>query len=175
MAPARIAALLLAAAAAPAAAAKHNVLYFIADDLRPEFLGPYGQKQLKTPNVDKLASEGLVFNAAYCQQAVCGPSRASFMTGRRPAHTNVFDNNKNFREVGVDSNGLPGSAWVTMPEHFKRSGWLTLGLGAIRFAYTHGRAACRWPLSACRCLRSEYELTQHARYCVDSVLRLRGH
>ena len=117
-----------AGASASPAAAKHNVLYFIADDLRPEFLGPYGQVQLKTPNVDKLASEGLVFNAAYCQQAVCGPSRASFMTGRRPAHTNVFDNNANFRVSGRDLNG-DGATWITMPEHFKRSGWLTLGLG----------------------------------------------
>lgn len=98
-------------AEAAVAATRHNVLYFIADDLRPEFLGPYGQMQLKTPNVDKLASEGLVFNAAYCQQAVCGPSRASFMTGRRPAHTNVFDNNANFRVSGHDSNG-DGSTWV---------------------------------------------------------------
>lgn len=70
-----------------------------------------GQAQLKTPNVDKLASEGLVFNAAYCQQAVCGPSRASFMSGRRPAHTNVFDNNANFRISGHDSNG-DGADWV---------------------------------------------------------------
>ena len=52
--------------------------YFVADDLRPEFLGGYGQEQMITPNVDKLAAESLVFNFAYCQQAVCGPSRASF-------------------------------------------------------------------------------------------------
>ena len=50
-------------------------------------------------------------------------------SGRRPAHTNVFDNNANFRTSGKTPDGQPGSAWVTMPEHFKNSGWLTLGLG----------------------------------------------
>jgi len=50
------------------------------------------------------------------------------MTGRRPAHTRVFDNNANFRDIGLDTNGA-GDSWVTMPEHFKKSGWLTLGLG----------------------------------------------
>ena len=109
------AAALAAALAAPVqAATKRNVLYFIADDLRPEFAAAFGQKQMLTPNVDKLASEGLVFNAAYCQQAVCGPSRASFMTGRRPAHTNIFGNSDSFREMGGDTNG-PGSSWITMP------------------------------------------------------------
>eukprot|EP01047_Picozoa_sp_COSAG01_P005331 COSAG01_NODE_181_length_22873_cov_12.951392_9_plen_364_part_00 len=112
-----------------AVAATHNVLYFVVDDLRPEFLGAYGQKGMLTPNVDKLASEALVFNNAYCQQAVCGPSRASFMSGRRPSHTNVFDNNANFREVGRTSGGAAGASWSTMPEHFKKSGWTTLGLG----------------------------------------------
>ena len=58
---------------------KMNVLYFISDDLRPEFMEAYGQAEAITPNVDKLARESLVFNSAYCQQAVCGPSRASFM------------------------------------------------------------------------------------------------
>ena len=50
------------------------------------------------------------------------------MTGRRPAHTNVYDNNANFREVGLDSNGA-GKMWTTMPEHFKQNGFITLGGG----------------------------------------------
>jgi iduronate 2-sulfatase len=81
-----------------------------------------------TPNIDKLSATGMVFENAYCQQAVCGPSRNSFMTGRRPHHTMVFGNSQSFREVGHDSNG-PGSEWITCPEHFKKSGWLTLGGG----------------------------------------------
>lgn len=89
---------------------------------------------MHTPNIDKLAATGLVFNRAsvhhsavpilivvhrYCQQAVCGPSRNSFMTARRPHHTNVFGNDgSSFRTKGQDSNGV-GSMWITMPEHFK--------------------------------------------------------
>eukprot|EP00729_Bicosta_minor_P014914 gene14914-3887_t len=50
-----------------------NVLYFVADDLRPEISGGYNQTVAHTPNIDKLAATGTVFNRAYCQQAVCGP------------------------------------------------------------------------------------------------------
>lgn len=108
---------------------QYNVLYFIVDDLRPEFMAAYGQSQMLTPNVDKLAQSGTVFVNAHCQQAVCGPSRASFMTGRRPHHTMVFDNSANFRTNSArDANG-PGSSWVTCPGHFKRSNFTTLGGG----------------------------------------------
>ena len=110
---------------------KYNVLYLIADDLRPEFSGVYGQAQVKTPNVDKLAAESLVFAKAYCQQAVCGPSRNSFMTGRRPHHTNVLGGTTgdDFRKVGIDASGSPGIDWTTLPGHFKKSGFTTLGGG----------------------------------------------
>ena len=107
----------------------NNVLYFVVDDFRPEVMAAYGQSQMITPNLDSLANSSLTFAHAYCQQAVCGPSRASFMTGRRPKHTNVFDNKQNFRESGVDATNAPGSDWVTMPEYFKNKGFLTLGLG----------------------------------------------
>ena len=116
------------AALAAAASQKYNVMYLIADDLRPEFLEAYDQKVMKTPNLDAFAAGGLVFEHAYCQFSVCGPSRASFMTSRRPHHTNVLDNKRNFRKVGNDANG-PGSSWITMPEHFKNAGFLTLGGG----------------------------------------------
>jgi len=111
-----------------AAAKPLNVLYFVIDDLRPEIAAGFGQKQMITPHLDKLVAEALTFENAYCQQAVCGPTRASFMTGRRPHHTNVFDNNANFRDIGQDINGH-GSKWVTMPEHFKLNNWTTLGGG----------------------------------------------
>lgn len=76
-----------------------------------------------------MSIDAVLFRQAYCQQAVCGPSRASFMTGRRPSRTLVFDNNANFRQTGVDSAGVAGAAWTTLPEHFKKSNWLTLGGG----------------------------------------------
>jgi len=111
---------------------QYNVLSLIADDLRPEFSGAYGQAQVKTPNVDAFAARSLVFAKAYCQQAVCGPSRNSFMTGRRPHHTNVVQGGAtgdDFRKAGIDANGVRGSDWTTLPGHFKNAGYTTLGGG----------------------------------------------
>jgi iduronate 2-sulfatase len=110
---------------------QYNVLYLIADDLRPQLAAAYGQKAMLTPNIDKLAASGSVFQRAYCSQAVCGPSRNSFMTGRRPHHTNVDATNTgdDFRTVGMDAAGKEGSQWITMPEHFKQHNFTTLGGG----------------------------------------------
>ena len=114
---------------------KYSVLYMIADDLRPEFAGPqpYGQSQAHTPSIDRLAASpgAITFAKAYCQQAVCGPSRNSFMTGRRPHHTNVMltKRGSDFRISGTDAGHVPGNRWITMPEHFKKNNWTTLGGG----------------------------------------------
>ena len=62
------------------AASKPNILFIAIDDMRPEF-GCYGSEFAITPNLDALASKGLLFENAYCQQAICSPSRASLMTG----------------------------------------------------------------------------------------------
>jgi hypothetical protein len=105
----------------------------IADDLRPEMAGPYAQKQAITPNIDAFAASAgaITFSNAYCQQAVCGPSRNSFMSGRRPHHTNVMGTRtgSDFRISGTDAAGLPGANWTTCPEHFKKNGFTTLGGG----------------------------------------------
>ncbi|MGL4631693.1 MAG: sulfatase-like hydrolase/transferase, partial [Leadbetterella sp.] len=70
---------------------KHpNVVFVAVDDLKP-LVGCYGQSQMITPNIDKLAKSGVVFLSNYCQQAVCAPSRASLLTGRRPSNLQVWD------------------------------------------------------------------------------------
>ena len=76
-------ALLVLPAAAQEPPARLNVLFVAVDDLKPA-IGCYGDPLAKTPNLDRLAARGVVFNRAYCQQAVCSPSRSSLMTGRRP-------------------------------------------------------------------------------------------
>lgn len=105
------------------AAEKRNVLFLIVDDLRPE-LGCYGNPIVKTPNIDRLARNGVTFTRAYCQQAVCTPSRTSFLTGLRPDTTKVYDNTRGeFRKLLPDV--------VTLPQFFRGQGYDTRGLGKI--------------------------------------------
>jgi len=100
---------------------KPNVLFIAVDDLRPE-LGCYGRKQIISPNIDKLASQGLVFERAYCQQAICMSSRGSLLSGCRPDTGNIWTN-RNVRNL------LPET--VFLPQHFKNNGYHTVGIGKI--------------------------------------------
>ena len=83
------------------------------------------------PNLNKFASESLVFKNTYVQQAVCGPSRNSFLTGRRPDQTKTWNFKTSFRQSGVDSAGRPGLLWTTLPQAFKQNGYISTGLGKI--------------------------------------------
>jgi choline-sulfatase len=103
-------------------AGKYNVLFIPVDDLKP-LLGCYGATQVKSPNIDALAARGTVFARAYCQQAVCSPSRASLMTGRRPDTTRVFDLVTHFRKAVPDA--------VTLSQHFKDNGYFAASVGKI--------------------------------------------
>ena len=99
-----------------------NVLFISIDDLRPE-LGAYGNTEIHTPNLDRLASEGTLFSNAFCQVAVCAPSRASIMTGLRPDSSRVWVLGDSFRK------NMPGV--VTIPQHFRKFGYHTVSMGKI--------------------------------------------
>ena len=107
---------------------KMNVLFILVDDLRPN-LGCYGDPIAVTPQIDALARRGVLFNHAYCQQAVCNPSRASMLTGLRPDETGVVNLQSHFRTKNPDV--------VTLPQWFKQNGYYTVGIGKT----THGTKA----------------------------------
>ena len=89
-----------------------NILFIAVDDLKP-LLGAYGHKDVKTPNIDKLAANGFVMQNNHCQQAVCGPSRASVLSGKRPDYTQIWDLKTKIRSIHPDI--------VTMPQYFKQN------------------------------------------------------
>jgi iduronate 2-sulfatase len=103
-------------------AQRPNILFIAVDDLRPE-LGCYGSSIAVSPNLDALAKEGLLFNRAYCQEAICRPSRASLMTGARPETTGLFHNYVSLRELQPDI--------LTLPQHFIANGYETAYCGKI--------------------------------------------
>jgi arylsulfatase A-like enzyme len=101
---------------------KPNILFIAVDDLKTE-LGAYGSRIAKTPNIDRLAATGTVFLANYCQQAVCGPTRASLMTGMRPDYTKVWDLKTRMRDMNPDI--------LSLPQHLIAQGYSTQGIGKI--------------------------------------------
>jgi len=106
-------------------ATQPNVLFILVDDLRNN-LGCYDDPFAVTPHIDALGQKGVIFNRAYCQQAVCNPSRTSMLTGLRPDETGVTDLETHFRE------NLPDV--TTLPQLFKNNGYLTLGAGKVYHA-----------------------------------------
>lgn len=110
------------------AAAKPNVLLICVDDLKP-LLGCYGDTLVKSPNIDRLAERGVLFEKAYCNQAVCSPSRNALLTGLRPQSLGIYDLATNFRKAVPDA--------VTLPQHFMNHGYRAEGLGKI-FHVGHG-------------------------------------
>ncbi|KAK7473861.1 hypothetical protein BaRGS_00034912, partial [Batillaria attramentaria] len=104
------------------ASPKPNVLFLVVDDLRPK-LGCYGDSGMVTPNIDNLASRSVRFERAYVQQALCNPSRSSFLTSRRPDTTRIFDLVTYFRRVSGN--------FTTLPQHFKNNGYITQSVGKI--------------------------------------------
>ena len=109
-------------------AEKPNVLLICVDDLKP-LLGCYGDKRIQSPNLDKLAARGLLFERAYCNQAVCAPSRNALLTGARSTTLGIYDLGTNFRQSVPDA--------ITLPQYFMQHGYRAEAMGKI-FHVGHG-------------------------------------
>lgn len=103
-------------------AQKPNILFIAVDDLKP-LLGCYGNTLVKTPNIDRLAKLATVFKSNYCQQAICGPTRASLMTGTRPDITKIWNLTTQMRDTNPNT--------LTLPQYLITQGYETSGIGKI--------------------------------------------
>lgn len=106
-----------------------NVVFILCDDLGYGDIGPYGQKKIKTPNLDALATSGMKFTQHYAGSPVCAPSRCVLLTGKHAGHAYIRDN----REIGAWTSGLgqlpiPDEE-ITLAECFKREGYATGAFG----------------------------------------------
>lgn len=99
-----------------------NVLFLISDDMRAE-LNVYGNRIVKTPNLDQLAKQGVLFERSYCQFPLCGPSRSSLLTGRNPTTIGLYGNREWFGATYPD--------WVSLPKYFRQNGYAALRSGKV--------------------------------------------
>ena len=125
-----VAAALLASAGTAHAqdAERPNVLMILVDDLKPAF-GTYGDTQVHSPNLDALAERGMRFDRAYCNQAVCAPSRNNLLVGQRSTTLGIYSLGEFFRSKAPDA--------VTLPQYFKQNGYRSEGIGKV-FHIGHG-------------------------------------
>lgn len=152
------------AAAAPGSSdSRPNILFIAFDDLRPE-LGCYGTEGILSPNIDALAARGTVFDRAYCQQAVCSPSRTSLLTGCRPDTTKVYDLQTHFRK------NLPDV--VTLPQHFKNHGYTTRSMGKIFHGGLDDKAS--WSQSPAKVGRAMYALEENTQLVAEKRAATKG-
>jgi arylsulfatase A-like enzyme len=105
---------------------RRNVVVFLCDQLRPDFLSPYGCNAVPTPNIDRLAADGVVFDDAITQSTVCGPARASLMTGRYVSDHEVWTNDVPFRD------GLS-----YLPRRMSEEGYVTGAFGKLHHYPPH--------------------------------------
>ncbi|MEZ6122293.1 MAG: sulfatase-like hydrolase/transferase [Planctomycetaceae bacterium] len=152
--------------AAATTAARPNVLLICVDDLKP-VLGCYGDNTAKTPGIDRLAARGVLFEAAYCNQAVCSPSRNSLMTGLRPQTLGIYDLPTHFRHGAPDA--------VTFAEHFRSHGYRTQAMGKILHT-GHGNKEdeASWTVPHWRPKAGQYQLKESTENARDSKNGPRG-
>ena len=151
---------LLLAVFSPAATAAEpppqhpNLLLICVDDLKP-ILGCYGDPAVKTPNLDRLAARALRFERAFCNQAVCSPSRNALLTSLRPQTLGIYDLATNFR--------IGNPAAVTIGQHFRSHGYFAESLGKI-FHVGHGNQddSASWNVPAWKPKSPQYALPQNA-------------
>lgn len=109
-----------------------NVLFIAVDDLN-DWVGCLGgHPQAKTPNIDRLAKKGVLFEQAHCAAPLCSPSRTSIMTGLRPSTTGIYGNLNWFRDMPQYKD------WVTLPQYFRRHGYVAWGGGKL-YHQAHGK------------------------------------
>ena len=135
-------------------AAKPNVLLICVDDLKP-VLGCYGDTHAKTPNIDALAARSLRLDRAYCNQAVCSPSRNALMTGLRPQTLGIYDLPTNFRKSRPDA--------VTVAQHFQKHGYRTEAMGKImHVGHGNDEDAASWTVPHFKPKATQYALPENS-------------
>ncbi len=118
-----------------APAARPNVLFLIADDMNTE-LACYGSPNTNTPNIDRLAKKGMLFEQNHCQFPLCQPSRASLLSGRRPDTTQVYTLKTPTRAHMPDT--------VFLPEYFRKHGYYSAHAGKVYHTGEHAEDARSW-------------------------------
>ncbi len=135
-----------------ASAAQKNVLMICVDDLKP-LLGCYGEPTIKTPNMDRLAARGVLFERAFCNQAVCAPSRNALMTGLRPTTIGIYDLGTNFRKSVPEA--------VTVAQYFVKHGYEAHALGKImHVGHGNGEDVASWSVAPWKPKAPQYQLKE---------------